>query len=72
VVQRESGEYLHRVSAALEEGFQGFADAVAVNMDRSRGHFDKSLSEGVGMIASQLGLLEEVLDGFNTRGRINA
>jgi chemotaxis protein CheY-P-specific phosphatase CheC len=71
-VQRESGEYLQRVSAVLEEGFQGFADAVAINMDRSRGHFDKSLSEGVGMIASQLGLLEEVLDGFNTRGRVNA
>lgn len=65
--QDEAAEYLEKISGVMSKGFDDFASAVAVNMSKSRGEFDNSLSQAVGMIQSELQELEATLASFRSR-----
>ncbi|MGC2853834.1 anti-phage ZorAB system protein ZorA [Novispirillum sp. DQ9] len=67
--EKEMGHYLDQVGEVLQQGFTEFSDAVARNMSRSRGEFDKSLSEAVQMISHQIQELEAVLSSFTAKAK---
>ena len=61
-LQIEANAFITQSGEVLKTGFDGFADAVTTNMDKSRAAFDKGLGQAVEMISGQIQELEAVLD----------
>jgi hypothetical protein len=61
-LQIEANQFIIQSGDVLKTGFDSFADAVTMNMDKSRAAFDKGLGQAVEMISGQIQELEAVLD----------
>jgi ABC-type transporter Mla subunit MlaD len=56
--------HIEQVNAAFIKGFDGLAHAVTHRLGQVRGEFDKSLTDAVGMISTQVQELDAALDGL--------
>ncbi len=56
--------HIEQVNAAFIKGFDGLAHAVTNRLGQVRGEFDKSLTDAVGMISTQVQELDAALDGL--------
>lgn len=61
-LQIEANAFIEKSGNVLKTGFDSFADAVTINMDKSRATFDKGLGQAVEMISGQIQELEAALD----------
>lgn len=63
-VQQETESYLTAITDVIHTGFNEYSQAVAINMNRSKGDFDSSLSSSVGMISNQLIAISDALESI--------